>query len=85
MTVCNGAGLATAETVNEARSVTFLAFKARVIKELCKKTREDIVAIGRHLTDCQNHLGHGAWLPWLKREFGWTDRTALSTSCASTR
>jgi hypothetical protein len=20
--------------------------------------------------------GHGNWLPWLEREFGWTDRTA---------
>jgi hypothetical protein len=21
--------------------------------------------------------GHGNWLPWLHREFGWTDRHAL--------
>ena len=55
---------------------TFLAFSASRIKELCKKTCENIVAIGRHLTKCQGCLGHGAWLPWLEREFGWSDQTA---------
>jgi hypothetical protein len=55
---------------------TFLIYSAGQIKELCKKTRENIVAIGRCLTQCQKHLDHGAWLPWLKSEFGWSDQTA---------
>jgi hypothetical protein len=28
------------------------------------------------LTEVKDRLPHGAWLPWLKTEFGWTDRTA---------
>jgi Protein of unknown function (DUF3102) len=58
------------------RDEKFLAFNADLIKQLCKKTRENIIAIGHHLTKCQGRLGHGAWLPWLEREFGWSDQTA---------
>jgi hypothetical protein len=60
------------------RDRTFLIYSAGQIKELCKKTRENIVAIGRCLTQCQKHLDHGAWLPWLEREFGWSNQTALN-------
>jgi hypothetical protein len=26
--------------------------------------------------DCKAQCGHGKWLPWLEREFGWDERTA---------
>jgi hypothetical protein len=30
------------------------------------------------LTDAKRIAGHGNWLPWLEREFGWTEQTALN-------
>jgi hypothetical protein len=53
-----------------------LAEHARAIHELAKRTREDIIAIGRHLTEAREHVGHGAWLDWITAEFGWSDQTA---------
>jgi hypothetical protein len=37
----------------------------------------DVIEIGRRLTDAKARCGHGNWLPWLEREFGWSDSTAL--------
>jgi hypothetical protein len=31
---------------------------------------------GRRLIDAKDRCGHGKWLPWLEREFGWSDNTA---------
>jgi hypothetical protein len=53
-----------------------LAEHARAIHELTKRTCEDIIAIGRHLTEAREFVGHGAWLDWLEVEFGWSDQTA---------
>jgi len=36
----------------------------------------DVVEIGRRLTECKEIAGHGNWLPWLDREFGWSVSTA---------
>jgi hypothetical protein len=36
------------------------------------------IEIGCRLAACKAELGHGNWLPWLDREFGWSDRTALN-------
>jgi Protein of unknown function (DUF3102) len=46
------------------------------IRRLHKRTIEGIIEIGRLLTECRTIVGHGGWLPFLEREFGWTDRTA---------
>ena len=32
--------------------------------------------IGERLCEAKELLGHGEFLPWIKEEFGWTDRTA---------
>ena len=32
---------------------------------------------GHRLFARKKALGHGNWLPWLEREFGWSDSTAL--------
>lgn len=53
-----------------------LAEHARAIHELAKRTREDIIAIGRHLAEARDHVGHGAWADWIAVEFGWSDQTA---------
>jgi len=36
----------------------------------------DVIEIGRRLSECKRICGHGNWLPWLKREFGWSEDTA---------
>ena len=38
----------------------------------------DVFEIGRRLTEAKQIAGHGNWLPWLEREFGWTDDTAIN-------
>jgi hypothetical protein len=53
-----------------------LAGNASKIRNLGKRLTENIVEIGRLLSECKTILGHGNWLPWIEREFGWTDRTA---------
>src|SRR5271156_4342890 len=54
-----------------------LAQHAEVIRALGKRVVHDVIEIGRRLTDAKARCGHGNWLPWLEREFGWSDSTAL--------
>lgn len=56
----------------------FLAERAEQIRRLGRAVVADAIEIGRLLTQCRERLPHGAWLPWLEREFCWTDRTALN-------
>jgi hypothetical protein len=53
-----------------------LAEHAVAIKALGKRVIADVIEIGARLTECKRICGHGNWLPWLEREFGWTDKTA---------
>jgi hypothetical protein len=55
-----------------------LAGHATAIRRLGKQTVENAIEIGDRLTKCQKLVGHGGWLLWLDREFGWSDRTALN-------
>src|SRR5262249_56178356 len=41
-----------------------------------KETSENIIEIGKRLTECKKLAGRGNWLPWLDREFGWKEQTA---------
>lgn len=54
-----------------------LAQHAEVIRALGKRMVRDVIEIGRRLTDAKELAGHGNWLPWLDREFGWADETAF--------
>jgi hypothetical protein len=56
----------------------FLDARAERIRALAKRVIADVIEIGRLLAECKERCGHGNWLPWLEREFGWTDRTALN-------
>jgi Protein of unknown function (DUF3102) len=38
--------------------------------------RTCIIEIGRELIAAKAEAAHGEWLPWLDREFGWSERTA---------
>jgi hypothetical protein len=46
------------------------------IRLLGKQTVENIIEIGRLLTEVKQHLAHGQWLPWLHAEFSWSETTA---------
>jgi hypothetical protein len=53
-----------------------LAEHAAVIRALGKRVVGDVIEIGRRLAQCKEIAGHGGWLPWLDREFGWSVDTA---------
>jgi Protein of unknown function (DUF3102) len=53
-----------------------LAEHADAIRRLGKLVVAEIIEIGARLTECKRICGHGNWLPWLKREFQWTEMTA---------
>jgi hypothetical protein len=65
-------------TAKHALDNPILAEHAAEIRRLGKRVVEDVVEIGRRLTECKKLVGHGNWLPWIEREFGWTDDTALN-------
>jgi hypothetical protein len=49
---------------------------AEAIRVLGRRTAQDVIEIGRRLSEAKEIAGHGRWLPWLEREFGWSDETA---------
>ena len=61
---------------NGDSDAAFLSESAATIRQLQKRVVSDVIEIGRLLGDCKSRLGHGHWLPWLKREFTWSERTA---------
>ena len=46
------------------------------IRQLVKRTLEDLIAVGTDLLAVKAALPHGSFGPWLRAEFGWTERTA---------
>src|SRR5271154_5822542 len=59
-----------------------LAENATAIRKLSKRVIGDVLEIGHRLNDCKRILGHGNWLPWVEREFSWTERTARNFTSA---
>jgi predicted ATPase len=59
-------------------ATTALAEHADAIRALRSRIVSDVAEIGRRLIEVKKIVGHGNWLPWLDREFGWTDHTALN-------
>lgn len=49
---------------------------AERIRERLKKTLEDLIEVGSGLLEVKEALPHGQFLPWLKAEFGWSERMA---------
>jgi hypothetical protein len=54
----------------------FVKERALRIHDMARKTVEAIYLIGQWLTEVKEKLPHGAWLPWLATEFGWSEDTA---------
>ncbi|NJN39483.1 MAG: DUF3102 domain-containing protein [Acaryochloridaceae cyanobacterium CSU_3_4] len=46
------------------------------IRNLMRRSSQDIWDIGQHLTDVKSWLGHGLFTDWLEQEFGMKERTA---------
>jgi hypothetical protein len=53
-----------------------LARHATEIRRLGKQVVSDVIEIGRLLVESKELVGHGDWIPWLSREFQWSDKTA---------
>jgi hypothetical protein len=53
-----------------------LAAHADAIRMCGRRVVSEIAEIGQHLTEAKALVSHGGWLPWLEREFKWTDETA---------
>jgi hypothetical protein len=49
---------------------------AEHIRETVKRTIEGIIQVGQDLLSVKEALPHGQFGPWLRAEFGWTERTA---------
>jgi hypothetical protein len=60
----------------QAQADQALAEHADSIRKLGSRVIADAIEIGRRLSECKQIVGHGNWLPWLKREFRWSERTA---------
>jgi hypothetical protein len=55
---------------------TFVQEQTEEIRRLAARSSADIVEIGHRLIAVKEHLAHGEFLPWIDREFGWSDVTA---------
>ena len=56
---------------------TYLQEKTKNIKKLIKRSSQDIIDIGKSLTDIKNRLDYGQFYAWLELEFDWSYRTAV--------
>jgi hypothetical protein len=63
-------------TERAAADETTLAQNAEAIRELGKRTIADVIEIGKRLIQSKKLCGHGNWLTWLDREFGWSEDVA---------
>ena len=53
-----------------------VAIIAEELHTALKRETDDIIAIGGLLTEAKAQVKHGEWLPWLKREFSMSERSA---------
>jgi hypothetical protein len=60
----------------EAKVAEQVRSSADRIRERVRKTVEDIIEVGNDLLAVKGALEHGQFGPWLKAEFGWSERTA---------
>ncbi len=71
----NDAETATKEIVTAAQQ-NVLNEHAEAIRILGKRTVHDIIEIGRRLAEVKKQIGRVSFLPWIDREFGWSEDTA---------
>jgi hypothetical protein len=64
------------DTIPTAASDEFLTTSASRIRELGQRAVDDVIEIGRILTQVRECVGSGNWLAWIKDEFDWGEDTA---------
>jgi hypothetical protein len=69
--------MATIHQTPTAAAQDTLADHAAAIRVLGKRAIADAIEIGRRLTDVKRLVGYGGWLPWIDRELGWTEMSAV--------
>jgi hypothetical protein len=69
----------TTEVVQQVRSA------AQRIRCLVQRTLEDLLSVGQELLAVKETLPHGHFGPWLRAEFGWTERTARNFMAVAQR
>src|SRR4051812_34304447 len=62
--------------INTTINATILAGHAAEIRRLGKRVVADVIEIGKLLGEAKRIAGYGNFLPWLDREFRWTEMTA---------
>ena len=72
----DGRTMSNSNPVSHIRADAQLAEHAAAIRALGKRAIGSTIDIGRRLIEAKALAGHGNWLPWLEREFGWAERTA---------
>jgi hypothetical protein len=55
------------------------------IRQAVKRTIEDIIEVGTELLSVKEALSHGQFIPWVRAEFGWTERTAQNFMAVAER
>jgi hypothetical protein len=60
----------------DANVIRRVQMAAQRIRQVVKRTLEDLIAVGNELLAVKHELSHGHFGPWLRAEFGWTERTA---------
>src|SRR5262249_46353416 len=58
---------------------------AQRIRETLKRTLKHLLAVGKDLLAVKEALPHGHFGPWLRSEFGWTERTARNFMAVAER
>jgi hypothetical protein len=76
MSTLRNCSIATKEQLAKQENDRFLRQHATAIRRNLRHTIKDIIDSGKRLNECKRIVGRGNWLPWLKQEFGWTDKTA---------
>jgi hypothetical protein len=72
-------------TVLDANVVEQVQTAAQRIRQLVQRTLKDVIAVGNNLLAVKAMLPHGSFGPWLRTEFGWTERTARNFMAVARR
>jgi hypothetical protein len=63
-------------TENQGAVGSVLAEHAAAIRALRSRIASDVAEIGCRLVKVKSIVGYGNWLPWIDKEFGWSEDTA---------
>jgi len=62
--------------ITDPKQKAALVDATRALRNRIERATQNIIEIGKRLTEVKEMLGHGKFLPWLEKEFGMSDQTA---------